>query len=218
MFDLKHVHNAFVANTFSKHVHNALDPQALSQCLISSTFTMHSFQHIPSIVFEISKLETRPTFPISQSSVLVTMSSSCVAFDTSKSGVGSDALVLPQYDSSWENIYGKKDSVHQRFSFDGKLLWEALRRHYFEEPSVQQFIATDYNDDQGKPLPLLERSPLNDRHEAALKETYMATMQESGGHWDGRSKPVIIKPHDPPHPLFKHVLAAAHCVEALYQC
>ena len=146
------------------------------------------------------------------------MSSSCVAFDTSKSDVGSGALVLPQYDSSWENIYGKKDSVHQRFPFDGKLLWEALRRHYFEKPSVQQFIATDYNDDQGKPLPLLERSPLNDRHEAALKETYMATMQESGGHWDGRSKPVIIKPHDPPHPLFKHVLAAAHCVEALYQC
>ena len=81
--------------------------------------------------------------------VLVTMSSACVAFDASKSdtsGFGSAALaiVLPPYDASSENLFGPKDSVHDRFPFDGKPLWEALRRHYFEKPSPQAFVASDY--------------------------------------------------------------------------
>ena len=129
------------------------------------------------------------------------------------------AIIDQNYDSSPSNLFDPKPTVHHRFpGMTGKVLWNVLKKHYLLAIGNFPLIAKDFLDEHGEFLPLLTRSDLNDRNENDTRAKYKVSIRKFGLQWEGRSKCVVIRVNPCKHTGQRRLLAAAHCVEALWEC
>ena len=132
-------------------------------------------------------------------------------------------IILPPgvtLDESRDNIWGVRDSVKQRFpGFEGSILWQICQKWYVKSNNSTRPLLADPHAPVGPDNPeLLVRSPINCRDEESSRDEYADLILQVGMNWDARSKLCTIEIDSPPHPEFRQVLAACHCVESVYQC
>ncbi len=122
-------------------------------------------------------------------------------------------------DESHDNLWMDRESIAHRFpKASGIVLWDLIMKHYFEEERIFQLFDDSLTDLSGLPIPLLSRSPLNDRDEHTTRERYKNGIKEKGYNGKARSICVLIPYKGANHAQARHVLAAAHCTEALTDC
>ena len=130
-------------------------------------------------------------------------------------------IVLPPgvvIDDSRDNLWGHRDSLNQRFpGCKGAILWQVCSHIYVKDSNSTRPLLPDptlpVSDTN---IVLLKRSPLNCRDESSSRDEYSEMILQHGMNWDARYKVCTVAVDNPPHPDFRKVLAACHCVESVY--
>ncbi len=157
----------------------------------------------------------------SSTSTSTAMSASEAIMGLSVSNTASSDDSITHVDESHSNLWEPRESIAHRFpGVHGITLWDLIMKHYHLGDGTFALFDDSYRGMDGKHIPLLVRSPLNDRDEGVTRQQYKIGMRSTGFNVKARSVCVVVAmpPGDRKHPSAKYVLAAAHCTEALSEC
>ena len=113
--------------------------------------------------------------------------------------------------------------AHRLPGVTGVRLWALLLRVYARSRNARFPLYVEDVDGYNSHLPASQktrlhfRSDLNDRNEQASKDDYKSGIKSNGFCEVLRNKIVLTPYVEPFHPLARRILAAGHCIDALYE-
>ena len=115
-----------------------------------------------------------------------------------------------------DNLWLPKPTISHRFpNCPPGVIWKILMDTYVRDANSTHAFYLETGDEGGK-MRLHWRAPENDRDESSLREQYKKSVKQFGFTEEGRSRVVLYPFPGRNHPSMRHIMAAAHVLEALY--
>ena len=114
--------------------------------------------------------------------------------------------------TSHDNLWSTKATISHRFqNCPPGVVWKILMDNYVASRNSSHAFYLE-----GSKVRLRTRAPENDRDEVSLRNDYKNSVKEYGFTEEGRSKVVLYPYPGRCNPAMRHIMAAAHVLEALY--